>query len=247
MSIAVPAWMAEVADAYQRLMPSGWLAVALRVPVGWGMVLFSAGLMLLFFGSDRVFRVVSVPLGLWIGAVWTGLFLSRLGLGSLPSSTAPVAALVLGTIGLLSPAALVFIAAGMPCAMLGGALVGQSDWLLGALPGFVFGGIFSLIFHRPLRAVVASLLGAWLAMLGALAVLKQVSPLATRAVENPPLALSLVGCAALCGVVFQLVIRDAPELRAQRRLERAQAKKRAKEEEALHRRWSDASWRKKKG
>ncbi len=247
MSVAVPAWMAEVADAYQRLAPSAWLAVALRVPLGWGLVMFSTGLMLLFFGSDRVFRVVSVPLGLWMGAVWARLFLGRLGLGTLPASTAPIAALVLGTIGLLSPAALVFVAVGLPCAMLGGVLVGQSDWLLGALPGFVFGGIFSLIFHRPLRAIVASLVGAFLALLGALAVLKHVSPLAVRAVESPPLALSLAGCVALCGVVFQLFIRDAPELRAQRRLERAQAKQRAKEEAALHRRWSDASWRKKKG
>jgi hypothetical protein len=242
--VSWPQWVVPVGHAYRQLAPSAWIDVYRLMPPALGVSFAAIGALLLFFGGDRAFRVLSPFLGVAIGALWANAFLERVGLSF--NHAGIVASIVLATAGLLAPATVVFVGLALPSALLGGALVGQSDWILGAVPAFVFGGVFGLIFFRQLCVTLAALVGSWLLMLGLFSALAPVTSLVSALSSNAPVVLSLAGCLAACGVVFQLFIRKSPELRAQLQVERANKKTREKEERALERRWADAPWRKKK-
>ncbi len=245
-ALALPTWVSAVADAYRQTIPSAWIQTFRLMPAPIGVSCAAVGVLLLLFGGDRAFRAVAPPLGAAMAALWSTAFFERVGLSGLSTHTATVSAIVLATLGLLAPPVVIFVGLAMPSALLAGALVGPNDWLLSALPGFVFGGVLGLIFYRQLCVIVAAMLGSWMLWLGLFAALQNVSPAMVRLSNAPPLVLSIAACTALCGAVFQLFVRKTPELRAQIKLERAQKKKREQEERELQRRWSDASWRKKK-
>ncbi len=79
-------------EPYQRWDPQGWVAVhqKLGTPIAAGMV--AAGLLMLLFGSGRLFRVVAGPIGALVGFLWAPLLAVRFGFAGAQTQIRTVAA-----------------------------------------------------------------------------------------------------------------------------------------------------------
>lgn len=226
-------------EPYRHVDPAGWVAIFRQVPPPLGGAAVVLGVIMLLFGSGHLFRVVAAPLGAFIGATWSAPLLARFGVKLPEAQVTSVAALALGGAGLVFPPVVIFLAFGVPAGLLGGQLVGPTDWLLGFAPGFLVGGAAGVIFHREVASVLAAAFGAWMLVEGLLAALQGVAPgLVGFCASNPVPTLALVGCVAVAGAAYQLFIRPSPEDRARQKLDRAEAKQRAAEQQALEKRWS---------
>jgi hypothetical protein len=129
----------------------------------------------------------------------------------------------------------------VPVGLLGGQLAGSADWLLGFLPGFMVGGAMGVVMHRIVGAVLSALVGAWVALMGLMAALNPfLSPIGWLA-GNPIAVLSIAGCFAIAGIVFQLFVRPSEEEAEKRKHEKFIAKKRAKENAEQEKRWAKYS------
>ncbi|MCC6337714.1 MAG: hypothetical protein IT380_27440 [Myxococcales bacterium] len=224
-------------EPYRHLDPLGWVGVFRFLPVWGGLIAIVVGTLMLLYGGRNLFRLVAGPLGAVIATVWAGVVAQRFGFGASARTITLAASLGLLGLGLLYPPFVVFFAFGIPVGLLGGQLAGTADWLLGFLPGFMVGGALGVVMHRIVGAVLSAGVGAWVAMLGLMAALNPfLAPVGWLA-GNPIAVLSIAGCFAIAGVVFQLFVRPSPEEAEKRRHEKFIAKKRAKEAADQEKRW----------
>jgi hypothetical protein len=225
-------------EPYRHVDPVGWVNVFRFIPVWGGLLAVALGVTMLLFGGRRLFRLVAGPLGAVIATVWAGVLAQRLGFGASARAITTVASVGLLAAGLLYPPIVVFFAFGVPVGLLGGQLAGNADWLLGFIPGFMVGGAVGVVMHRLVGAVLSAAVGAWVAVLGLLAVLNPFLSAVGWLAGNPIAVLSIAGCFAVAGVVFQLFVRPSEEEVEKRRHEKFLQKKRAKELAEQEKRWA---------
>jgi len=228
-------------EAYQHLDPRGWAAVGFALPWWGGAALAILGLLFLLFGNGKLFRLVAGPLGALVGLLWAPLVAQRLGLVGEDRRVPVVAAIGLGGLSLGLPHAASFLGVGVPAGLLAGTLVGGGDWALGFIPGFLIAGALGVAAHRHLSALLSSVVGGWLLVLGVLAALRPVTPAADAVLRQPWGVLAAAGLFALAGAVYQLFVRLSPQERAVAKVDRARAKRKSKDQEALEKRWNNYS------
>ncbi len=225
-------------DAYRRLDLDGWVALYRALPLWGGLICIVVGLLMLFFGGGRLFRLVAAPLGALIALVWAGAVATRFGFADLQKQVTLGSAIVLAALGLAMPAAISFIALGVPAGLLGGQLVGGNDYLLGFLPGFVIGGAAAVLLHRVLAALVSAALGGWVLTIGLCTSLSPFTGVVASLASNGLTILAIAAGFAVLGAVYQLFIRLPPEEREKLKQEKFMAKKAKKERDELEARWS---------
>jgi hypothetical protein len=225
-------------EPYRHLDPIGWVGVFRFIPVWGGLVAIALGVLMMLFGGRQLFRLVAGPLGALIATVWAGPLAARLGFGSSMRQITLVATLGLLTAGLIWPPVVVFFAFGVPAGLIGGQIAGPNDWLLGFGPGFFLGGAAGVVMHRLVSSVLSAAVGAWVLVLGLLAALNPFISGVSWLAGNPIAVLTVAGCFAVGGAVFQLFVRPSEEEAAALRLEKSLAKKRAKEQKATEERWA---------
>ncbi len=93
------------------------------------------------------------------------------------------------------------------------------------------------VLHRVVGAVVASLVGAWLLIIGALAALHQFGGLVAAVANQPWGVLIAAALFALAGSVYQIAVRPSPEEQERLRAEKERLKLRKAEQKALEKRW----------
>lgn len=225
-------------EPYRHLDPIGWVGVFRFLPVWGGLVAIVVGVLMLLFGGRQLFRLVAGPLGALIATVWAAPLAARLGFGASIRQITLVATLSLLMAGLLWPPVVVFFAFGVPAGLVGGQIAGPNDWLLGFGPGFFLGGAAGLVMHRLVGSILSAAVGSWLAILGILAALNPFISGVSWLAGNPIAVLSVAACFAVAGAVFQIFVRPSEEEARARRLEKAIAKKKAKEQKATEERWA---------
>jgi hypothetical protein len=225
-------------EPYRHLDPLGWVGVFRFIPVYGGIAAVVFGVLMMLFGGRQLFRLVAGPLGALIATVWAVPLAQRMGFGANLKQINVVAPIVMTIAGLAWPPAVVFFAFGIPAGLLGGQIAGNNDWLLGFGPGFIVGGAIGVVLHRLVGAILSAAAGAWLTVLGLLAVLNPFVPAAGWLANNPIAVLSVAGCFAIAGGVYQIFVRPSEEQAAERKIERGLAKRKAKEQKALEERWS---------
>lgn len=233
-------------EPYRHLDPSGWVGVFRYVPVWGGAVCIVVGLFMLFVGGGRLFRLVAAPLGAAIGTIWVPTVLTRLGVSAPPSQVTLASAISLAFLGLLFPPGVVFFAFGIPIGLTAAQLVGPTDWLLAFLPGFVIGGAIGIVLHQVVSSVLSAAVGAWVLVMGLLAVLNPYIDAVGGLVQNPVVVFAIAGCFAIAGAAYQLMVRGSPEEREKQKRERTLANKKMKEDRALEKRWANYSKKGKK-
>lgn len=224
-------------EPYRHLDPIGWVGVYRFLPVWAGIVCAVLGVAMALFGGRQLFRLVAGPLGAVIATVWAAALANRLGFGRQMNQIATVATIGLFGLGLLYPPVVVFFAFGVPAGLIGGQIAGSSDWILGFGPGFFFGGAVGVVLHRPVSAVLSAAVGAWMTVLGVMAALGPMVGAVGWLAANPVAVMSVAGCFALAGSVYQLFVRPSPEQAEAQRQEKAQKKQRQKEEKEREKRW----------
>jgi hypothetical protein len=226
----------QALKAYQTFNPSGWVAIYRLLPMWAGIVSCVVGLTLLLFGGGRLFRVLAGPMGALIGLGWTGVLTAKLGL-PLDPRLPTAAAAVLAVLGFAFPPAVVYIGVGLPVGLLGGEIAGPSDYLIGFVPGLILGGVVAVLLHRQVAAVLASALGAWLLVIGALAALHPFTDIVGSMAKQPWGLIIAAGLFALAGSVYQIAVRPSPEEAERQQAERQRLKERKAEQRALEKRW----------
>ena len=226
----------QALKVYQTFNPSGWVAIYRLLPMWAGIVACLMGLGLLLFGGGRLFRVLAGPLGAVIGLTWTGVLMMKFG-QSMDPRNPTIAALVLMLLGFIFPPAIVFLGVGIPVGLLGGELAGPGDSLLGFAPGLLLGGLVAAVLHRQVSAILASIVGAWMLVIGALAALHQFGGLVTAMANQPWGLIIAAGLFALAGSVYQIAVRPSPEEVERQEAERQRLKQRKAEQKALEKRW----------
>jgi len=234
-------------EPYRHLDPSGWVGFFRSLPVWAGVLFIALGAFMLFVGGGRLFRLVAAPLGAIIGMIWVGTVLSRLGISAPPQQVTLVSATALALLGLLFPPGVVFFAFGIPIGLIAAQLVGPTDWLLAFLPGFVIGGAIGIVLHQVVSSVLSAAVGAWLLVMGLLAVLNPFVDAVGSLVQTPVIVFAVAACFAVAGAAYQLMVRGSPEEMEKQKRERAMQRKKLKEDRALEKRWATYSKKGKKG
>ncbi|MFZ5445443.1 MAG: hypothetical protein ACOZQL_35960 [Myxococcota bacterium] len=224
-------------EPYRHLDPMGWVGLFRFLPVWGGLVAIAFGAVMMLYGGRQLFRLVAGPLGALIATVWAAPLAARLGFGGSIRQLTLVATIGLFGAGLLWPPAVIFFAFGVPAGLAGGQLAG-SDWLLGFGPGFLVGGAIGVVLHRLLAAIISAVAGAWVAVLGLMAVLNPFVPAIAWLAANPVAVMSVAGVLALAGLVFQLYVRPSEEQAEELKLKRTLEKKKEKERKEVEARWA---------
>ncbi len=224
-------------EPYRHLDPVGWVGLFHFLPVWAGLLCVVLGVLMMLFGGRQLFRLVAGPLGAVIATIWAGALANRLGFGRQMNQIATVATIGLFGLGLLYPPVVVFFAFGVPAGLIGGQIAGPNDWILGFGPGFFFGGAAGVVMHRPVSAVLSAAVGAWMTVLGLMAALKPVLSSVGWLANNPIAVMSVAGCFAVAGSVYQLFVRPSEAQAEANRQEKALKKQRAKEQKEAEQRW----------
>ncbi len=228
----------QVLNAYRTFDPAAWVSVYRMMPTWLGIVCVVLGITFLLFGSGRTFRLVAGPTAALIGFVWVPLIAQHFGVQLSPHVVSITAAVVLGGVGVAFPPAAVFFGFGLPVGYIAGNLAGPNDWLLGFIPGFLAVGTVAAVFTRVIGAVLASLVGAWILVLGMLAALHRVGGIIAAVANQPWGVLIAAALFAFAGAVYQLFVRPSPEQAEKLRMEKARARRKLAEQRALEKRWS---------
>jgi hypothetical protein len=223
--------------AYQSFNPAGWVAIYRLLPMWAGILCCALGVVLLLFGGGRLFRLLAGPMGMLIGLAWTGVVLTRLGLTGLDPRMPTAIAAALAMLGFLLPHAIVFLGVGVPLGLLGGEIAGPADYLLGFAPGLILGGVVAVALYRAVAAILSSILGGWLLVIGALAALHQFGGLVTAMASQPWGLIAAAALFALAGSVYQLAVRPSPEDAERQRAERQRLQARKAEQQSMEKRW----------
>lgn len=233
-------------EPYRHFDPVGWVGLCHFLPVWAGALCLLGGVLMLFFGGGRLFRLVAAPLGALIGLIWVAPVAGRLGISAPLPQVTLIAATSLAILGLIFPPGVVFFAFGVPLGLLAGQWVGPVDWLLAFVPGFIIGGAVGVVLHQVVSSVLSAVVGAWVLMLGLLAVLMPFVSSAGVLAQNPPVVFVVAGCFAIGGAAYQIMARGSPDDLAKRKRERLLLQKKLKEDRALSKRWANYS-KKKRG
>lgn len=225
-------------EPYRHFDPLGWVGIFHFIPVWGGLLAMAGGTLMLLFGGRTFFRLVAGPLGALIGAIWAVPLAQRLGIHVSLRQVSIVASGVLFIAGMVFPPIVVFFAFGVPAGLVGGELAGPNDWALGFGPCFLVGGGLGVVMHRVVGAILSSAVGAWVAVIGLLATLTPFVPPMSWLAANPVVVICLAAIIAIAGGVFQIFVRPSEEEAKNRKLEKAIAKKRAKEQKAVEERWA---------
>ncbi len=228
-------------EAYQRFDPAGWVSLFRLFPLWAGGLLIAVGVLMMLYGGGKLFRLVAGPLGAGVGFLWAPVLAAKLGYAPQAHQARIAATVGIGGLGLLYPPAATFFAFGIPLGMVAGEMAGVNDWLLGFIPGFFFGGVLAMAAHRYIGAIVSSMVGAWLLMLGLLAVLHPFTSLVEAVAQQPWGVLIAALLFAVAGCVYQLFVRLSPEARAALKEEKKRAKKKLAETKAIENRWTNYS------
>jgi hypothetical protein len=223
--------------AYQTFDPSGWVAIFRLLPMWAGIVCCVVGVTLLLAGGGRLFRVLAGPLGAVLGLWCTRIVTTRLGV---PEGFAPLPTLVaavLFALGFLFPPAITFVGIGVPLGLVAGEIAGPQDFLLGFAPGFIIGGLVGALLHRVVSALVASAVGAWVLVIGALAALHQFGGLVAAVASRPWGVIVAAALFAVAGAVYQLAVRPSSADAGKQRAERERLKQYQAEKRAVEKRW----------
>lgn len=227
----------QALKAYQTFNPSGWVALYRLLPMWAGIVCCVVGVTLLLAGGGRMFRLLAGPIGALMGLWWTPLITTKLGMLNLDPRLPTIAAAVLMGLGFLLPPAITFLGVGVPLGLVAGQIAGPQDFLLGFAPGFIIGGLVGALLHRVMGALVASAVGAWVLVLGALAALHQFGGLVAAVASRPWGVIVAAALFAVAGAVYQLAVRPTPEAADKQKAERERLKQRQAEQRALEKRW----------
>jgi hypothetical protein len=227
----------EALKAYQSFNPPGWVAIYRLLPMWAGILCCVLGITLLLFGGGRAFRVVSGPVGAMMGLVWTPFLGSKFGLEMGDPRVTSLVAAGLALVGFIFPPIITFLGVGIPLGLAAGQVAGPNDFFLGFAPVFLICGLVGAILHRVVGAIVASLVGAWLLTIGALAALHQFGGLVTAVASQPWGVLIAAVLFALAGSVYQIAVRPSPEVQERLRAEKERLKLRKAEQKALEKRW----------
>ena len=228
-------------EAYQRFDPAGWVSLFRVFPMWAGGVLILVGVLMMLWGGGKMFRLVAGPLGAGVGFLWAPLLATKLGYPQFANQARIVATIAIGGMGFLFPPAATFFAFGIPLGIMAGETAGVNDWLLGFIPGFIFGGVMAMAAHRYIGAVVSSLVGAWVLVLGLLATLHPFTTLVESVSQQPWGVLIAALLFAIAGCVYQLFVRLSPEASEALKQEKAKAKKKLAEKKAIENRWTNYS------
>ncbi|WP_223637084.1 hypothetical protein [Corallococcus sp. EGB] len=223
--------------SYQSYNPSGWVGIYRMLPMWVGGVVALVGLVLLLAGGGKLFRVVAGPVGAALGLVWTSAVTLRLNMGELDPRLPTLVASALMALGFLFPPAITFVGVGVPLGLLAGQIAGPADFLLGFGPGFIIGGLVGAFLHHQVSGIVASAVGAWLLVIGALAALHQFGGVVEAVASRPWGVIIAALLFALAGSVYQLAVRPSPEESEQQKAEKQRLKQRLAEQQALEKRW----------
>ncbi len=228
----------QALKAYQTFNPSGWVALYRLLPMWAGIVCCVFGVTLLLAGGGKLlFRLLAGPIGAVLGLWWTPVITAKLALPELDPRLPGIAAAVLLALGFLFPPAITFLGVGIPLGLVAGQIAGPQDFLLGFAPGFIIGGLVGALLHRPVSVLVASAVGAWVLVIGALAALHQFGGLVAAVASRPWGVIVAAGLFAIAGAVYQLAVRPAPEVADKQKAERERLKQRQAEQRALEKRW----------
>jgi hypothetical protein len=229
----------QALKSYQEYNPPGWVGIYRLLPMWAGISCCALGLVLLLLGGGRAFRFVAGPLGAIIGLAWTPVIASKFGLppGSYDPRLPSLVAALLAVVGFLAPPGITFLGVGIPLGLVAGQIAGQQDFLLGFFPVLLLGGVAGAFLHRTVGAIAASVLGAWLLVIGALAALHTFGGLVTAVANQPWGVIIAAGLFALAGSVYQIAVRPSPEEMDRIRAEKERLKLRKAEQKALERRW----------
>ncbi|PTL83746.1 hypothetical protein [Vitiosangium sp. GDMCC 1.1324] len=228
----------EALKAYQTFNPAGWVAIYRLMPMWAGIVSCVVGLALLLFGGGRLFRLLAGPMGALIGLGWTGVLLAKFGITGMDPRLSSVVAVVLTVLGFIFPPAIVYLGVGIPVGLLGGEIAGPNDYLVGFGPGLILGGVVAAVLHRHVASILASILGGWLLVIGAMAALHQFGGLVTAMASQPWGLIIAAGLFAIAGSVYQIAVRPSPEEAERQHAERQRLKTRMAEQKALEKRWT---------
>ncbi len=228
----------EALKAYQTFDPAGWVALHRLLPPWAGLVCCLGGLVLLLFGGGRLFRVLAGPLGALIGLGWTGVLLTKFGVAGADPRLPGAAAAGLSVLGFLFPPIVIYLGVGIPVGLLGGEIAKPHDFLIGFAPGFILGGMVAALLHRQVSAILASAVGAWVLVIGALAALHPFGGLVSAMASQPWGLLVAAGFFAIAGSVYQIAVRPSPEEAERQQTEHQKLKTRQAEQDALEKRWS---------
>ncbi len=234
----------QALESYRHLDIAGWVAVYRLIPLWAGALCMVLGVLMMFFGGGRLFRLIAAPIGGVIGLLWAGAVATRFGFSDLKQQITTGSAIALAAIGLAMPPAITFIALGVPCGLIGGQLAGTNDYLLGFLPGFVAGGAMAVLLHRVIASIVSAAVGGWVLTLGLCATLSPFTGLVASLSGNPLTILAIAAFFALVGGIYQLFIRLPPEEREKQKADAFMKKKLAKERAEVDARWSKKSTKK---
>ncbi|WP_224248065.1 hypothetical protein [Hyalangium gracile] len=229
--------LVQALKAYQTYNPQGWVGIYRLLPMWAGIVCCALGLLLLLFGGGRMFRLVAGPVGALIALTWTGVIAAKLGLTELDPRLPNLVAAILAVAGFLLPPIITFLGVGIPLGLLAGQIAGPQDFLLGFVPTLLISGLVAAILHRVVGAIVSSVVGAWILVIGALAALYQFVGLVATVANQPWGVIIAAGLFALAGSVYQIAVRPSPEEMDRIRAEKERLKLRKAEQKALERRW----------
>lgn len=229
------AW-SNALSAYRTFNPAGWVAAYKLIPLWAGAVLIAVGVLFLVFGGGKPFRFVAAPIGAAIGYLWTPMIAGRLGVSLQPDALAFAGAAFLGVMGAVFPPGLVFFAVGVPAGLIAGQFM-EGDWMLGFAPACFIAGIAAAIGHRVIASVVASLVGAWLLVLGMLSALNSFGTVVAMVAQQPWGVIIAAVLFAMAGSIYQIAVRPSPEEQEKLNVERALAKKKEEERKAAEKRW----------
>lgn len=227
----------QALKAYQTYNPQGWVGIYRLLPMWAGIVCCALGLLLLLVGGGRMFRLVAGPVGAIIGLMWTSVIAAKFGLTELDPRLPTAAGALLAVVGFLAPPAIAFMGVGVPLGLLAGQIAGPQDFLLGFIPTLLIGGLVAAIMHRFVGAIVSSIVGAWVLVIGALAALYQFVGLVATVANQPWGVIIAASLFALAGSVYQIAVRPSPEEMDKIRAEKQRLKLRKAEQKALERRW----------
>ncbi|MGA9526064.1 MAG: hypothetical protein WBV82_31690 [Myxococcaceae bacterium] len=230
--------IAQVLTAYRTFDPAAWVSVYRMMPTWVGLVCVAVGITFLLFGSGRNFRFVAGPTVAFVGFLWVPLIAQRFGVPLAPHVLSISGAVLLGALGVAFPPAAVFFGFGLPAGYIAGNLAGPNDWMLGFAPGLLAVGTMAAVFARIIGAVLASLVGAWLLVLGMLAALHTVGGVVAAVASQPWGVLLAAALFAFAGAVYQIFVRPSPEEAERLRIESAKSKRKLTEQRALEKRWS---------
>ena len=228
-------------EAYQRFDPAGWVSLFRFFPAWAGGLMIVGGVLMMLFGGGKLFRLIAGPLGAAVGFLWAPVLANKLGYAPQAEQARVVAAIGIAGLGFLFPPAATFFAFGIPVGLVAADMAGVNDWLLGFIPGFFFGGVLAMAAHRYIGAVVSSLVGAWLLLLGLLAALLPFTPLVESVAQQPWGVLMAAALFAVAGCVYQLLVQLSPEAREAIKEEKRRAKKKLSEKKVIENRWSNYS------